>query len=730
MKMKDSKLSRAVRSGISLIIVAAVVIEVMGAVQYLFARNSIKEAVEQVAATEVEARGLEITNMATTVEVGIANRIPMIEAALFEEEDLYQALRQVLQRNPIIEGCAVGFRPEYATCAQGGWYEPFAGRVGDSLIHGQIGGRQHDYLNMEWYVAGQDSGRWTEPYFDDAGSRKLVCSYTMPVRDRMGEVVGVFCCDVSLDWLVKQYSLAVSANTRRAVGILVSRQGRIIASPDSALVMQTTLAEAAATFSDTNVVALSRAMMAREHGSIRVSDNDGEASLAYYAPVGASTGWTLALVYPEREMYAGLHRVGSCLFILMILGLLLMAYILWRTVRSHRRLATVSAEKERIANDLRIASGIQRGMLPKTFPPYPDLDEVSLFGILEPAKEVGGDLYDFYVRNDRLYFCIGDVSGKGVPASLVMAVTRSLFRTLSAHNDAPERIVGLMNAAMSEMNESSMFVTLFVGVLDLASGRLAYCNAGHCPPVVVGGANPRTLKVEANIPVSLVPDWNYCGQQAVIEPGQTLLLYTDGLTEAEDINHALFGEARMMEVLQHADPAPKVLVEQMVHAVHTYVGTAEKSDDLTLLAVQLTATKGSPSKTEVLTLQNDISQVPLLAEFVEGIASAHHLDATTTMNINLALEEAVVNVMNYAYREGTTGEILVGATAEPGQLRFTIADSGVPFDPTQAREPDLDSNAEERPIGGLGIHLVRQLVDAVQYRRTDGQNILTLTKKI
>ncbi|MBP5649661.1 MAG: PP2C family protein-serine/threonine phosphatase [Bacteroidales bacterium] len=258
---------------------------------------------------------------------------------------------------------------------------------------------------------------------------------------------------------------------------------------------------------------------------------------------------------------------------------------MWRTVRGFRRLQTVSAEKERIGSELRIASNIQNGMLPKTFPPYPDLEELTLYGALTSAKEVGGDLYDFSVRDQKLFFCIGDVSGKGVPASLVMAVTRSLFRSVSSRVDDPGEIISQMNNAMSEMNENAMFVTLFIGVFNLHTGKLDYSNAGHCAPVLLGGETT-LIEVDANIPVGVMPDWKFSSQHTSIKPGQTLFLYTDGLTEAENGKLEQFGEERLLKVLAQSDTNPRPLIEGIKQTVHNFVGTAEQSDDLTMLAIQ------------------------------------------------------------------------------------------------------------------------------------------------
>ena len=251
-------------------------------------------------------------------------------------------------------------------------------------------------------------------------------------------------------------------------------------------------------------------------------------------------------------------------------------------------LKTTTASKAAIDNELRVAHDIQMGMLPKTFPPYPDRDDIDVYGQLTPAKEVGGDLFDFFIRDEQFYFCIGDVSGKGVPASLVMAVTRSLLRNISAHTSEPSHIVATLNNTLSEGNNTNMFVTLFVGVLNLKNGLLRYCNAGHDAPLLMKDT-VKTLPVESNLPVGVMADWKYVAQEICLDRGTVVFLYTDGLNEAENITHEQFGVQRVINVAQQAiagnDNQIKSVVNRMTAAVHDFVGDAEQSDDLTMLAI-------------------------------------------------------------------------------------------------------------------------------------------------
>ena len=243
----------------------------------------------------------------------------------------------------------------------------------------------------------------------------------------------------------------------------------------------------------------------------------------------------------------------------------------------------LSAAKAAMMSELNVAHTIQMSMIPKTFPAFPDRKDIELYASLTPAKAVGGDLYDFFIRDDSLYFCIGDVSGKGVPASLVMAVSRTLFRNIAAHTDKPSHIVETMNVNICDGNDNCMFVTLFVGVLDLLTGRLRYCNAGHESPYI----QDALLPCDSNLPIGVMSDLKYSEQEIDLVPEMTLFLYTDGLTEAENAERELFGKQRIDNVITTFSGTPQQLVETMTEAVHQFVGDTEQSDDLTMLAFRI-----------------------------------------------------------------------------------------------------------------------------------------------
>lgn len=587
MKKTDNPINKTwrklqTRGGVLVLLTAAILMEVGSAVQYYFARNGIRNEVRQRAAFELQVKNLEIKQMLSRVETAAGNLHWVLEESIVNPDSVYPILRHIMEKNPDLTGCAIAFLPDYYP-SKGYWYEPYVFRNNDTLENKQIGSADHNYLEAPWFTDGlvNPDGLWTEPYIDSDGSEGMVCTYTLPLCDASGRTVAVFGADVSLDWLGDLFEQKADVQT-----YLFSHAGRVMVCPDSTLVMRITLEETARLHQDTMAAHLNEAVQGGKQGSTNVKYN-GEKYYIHYSPVGGNTGWSMALFFPDKEIYKGLHRVSQLLLISMFLGLLLLAFIMWRTFRGIRKLGEVNAEKERIGSELKIARDIQQGMLPKTFPPYPDCDEVAIYGSLVPAKEVGGDLYDFQILDGHLLFCVGDVSGKGVPASLMMAVTRSLFRTVCARTTHPEEIMNQMNTAMSEMNENSIFVTFFIGNLDLKTGMLTYSNAAHCPPVLVNDTIS-TLQMDSNIPLGVM-DWDYTRQEIHVGLDSVIFLYTDGLTEAENTTHGQFGEARMLAELEKmADATPRNLIDHISEVIQVFESGTEQSDDLTMLAIRYT----------------------------------------------------------------------------------------------------------------------------------------------
>lgn len=278
------------------------------------------------------------------------------------------------------------------------------------------------------------------------------------------------------------------------------------------------------------------------------------------------------------------------LYLIFVIGVIVVAAIITTLIlrqRAARRLGAIKAEQERIESELQIARDIQMSMVPSTFPNREGLD---MYALMSPAREVGGDLYGYVLNEDKLYFCLGDVSGKGVPASLFMAQVTRLFQTLAKQGMQPAEMCTRINDALSgEDNESLMFVTFFLGLIDLKTGHLSFCNAGHNPPVIGGTpSNGDFLKMEPNAPFGLWPGLQYVGEEIENIKGRALLIYTDGLNEAENHQLQRFGDDRLLSILRCTYfESSKQVVETLATAVEKHRNGAEPNDDLTIMCIRV-----------------------------------------------------------------------------------------------------------------------------------------------
>ena len=725
---ESSFLRRSRWTGLMLVVVAAITLEATSIIQFYFSRRGIQQEAALRAEGELESTRLEIINVIDQAESAVRNNMWIARWCLNFQDSLSLVTSRLVEDNPVVMGSTIALVPgryrRYPLYAPYSYQE--AGS--DSVRTKSLATPEYDYPSQEWFTKPIElqEGYWSEPYIDEGGGEILMTTFSMPIRDEHGVISAVLTADISLDWLT---DLVGNINVYpKAFSILASRSGKLMVCPEESLIMHRTVQEAADGLEDTTAAhKIARAMLSGQTGSEDIVYR-GKVQHVFFSKV-ERTGWAMSIVIPDSDINGHLRRIGAIVSGLQLLGLLMLALILLSYARNQRKNQELTEKKNKMESELHIARGIQMAMLPKIFPPFPERKDLDLYASIVPAKEVGGDLYDFFIRDEKLFFCIADVSGKGVPASLVMAVTRSHFRTTAAHENSPQRIIRLMNDAMADNNDSNMFVTLFCGTLDLATGQLIYCNAGHNAPEIVSADGVRPLDVFPNLPVGILAGMDFKDQETYLHGGDTLFLYTDGLTEAENVHQELFGEKRMEKTLQAGMTAVDQL-RSMHRAVHAFVGSAEQSDDLTMLCIRFLGSAPDDGDGHRLTLRNDIAEISRLQAFVDGIAREEQLPDPVASSLNLALEEAVTNVIMYAYPKGQEGRLDLQATRRPGELEFTLTDSGKAFDPTAAPVADVSLDAQERPIGGLGIFLVRQIMDKVAYRRTDGKNILSMTKNI
>lgn len=734
-KKRVSQIKRSINTNsIVLIIAAALILEIISTIQYQYIREEIAVDLHLRAQSELLAKSLAIQNVMSQVEAAVGNHVWDAQRLISEGDSAYSVVKRLVEQNPNIKGSSFTFIPNYYP-DKGYWFESYAVRRDSNEIElMQLGSADHDYTQAEFYKIPieTDTSRWTDPYLDNEGARMILTTFSIPVHDSTQKPVAVLDADISLDWL--KSILDINYVNPSSYNILISRSGQIMSYPEEEYVMLKTINDVAEEKKDPAFKNFVEKFIKGERGNEVFKDNDGEKYHVFFAPVGGETGWSLAVVSSEKEIFGNYNKMKVNLLVLRIVALCVLVFIIFRSVRNINKLQKISVERERIKSELKIASEIQDGMLPKNIAVDFKGEKVEVVGLLDPAKEVGGDLYDFFIKDDRLYFCIGDVSGKGVPAAMFMTVTRSLFRTIAPYTLKAAKILWYMNRTMANINETNMFVTFFIGIYDLNTGVLNYSNAGHDGPVIIENNIVNKLEVIPNLPLGVFSDFDYEEQETKLEKDALIFLYTDGLTEAMNFNKEEFGEVRMMEAIhsivnKNDDVAPTDLLDGVIDKIKEFVDKAEQSDDLTMLAIKIKETPENTQK-KILKIENDISSIKKLNQFVDDLNEEKQFSPEFSMQLKLAVEEVVSNVINYGYPNRKNDEIEISFIISDKNVRIEIKDHGIEFDLTKIEEADTDSSVEERPIGGLGIFLVRQLTDEIVYKREKDTNILILTKKI
>lgn len=614
----------------SIIITAAIVFLVLGTFIEMSTESGIaKESHERIMGI-LENTGQRIDGVLTETEAVLRNYTDMVRVNRGDPDYMYYITQWMVERNPLVKGASVAFEPGYFP-QMGRYFAPYTFRSGDTLVSKQLGSKDYEYHYMDWYQIPKllDTPYWSDPYIDKGGEVPMI-TYSLPLTDDNGRMFAIITADVSLDELTE---LMDSVHYYKGdYNFIIGRGGVFITHPTREFILNEGIFSYAAAVGDTLLRNIGYNMIDGFNGSGAFVDQNVGDSQIFFAPI-KRTGWSIAIVCPTAELKSVANKTILLIFLMMALGLLLLGFVCHKSIghmmrplehfadsadeiaagcldaplpdistndemgRLHssfammqtslanqmEELKKVNEAKGRIESELQIARSIQLGMVPQTFPMGDE--RIELFGSMTPAKEVGGDLYDYAIVGYRLYFCIGDVSGKGVPASLFMTTTINLFRvSVQQQMTDPAMIANQINATMSENNEKCMFVTLFIGIADLNTGHLDFCNAGHNPPVL----KDKFVNVQPNSPIGFWPDFEFVGESIDSIKGVPFLLYTDGLNEAENERQEQFGEDTILKILAgHKFTTCEDTVSVLKKEVFKHRGNAEPSDDLTMLCIHI-----------------------------------------------------------------------------------------------------------------------------------------------
>lgn len=752
------------------LIVTSVVFLVTISLIYHVSRSTIVENLNDNSNLSMKNAVYEIEKKFESISKTIDNIALLVEQETLPADSLYSITKYVVERNSDIVGSAIAFEPYYRKRNEY-YYSPYAYRADSTILTKQLGTASYDYFSMDWYNLPKEMGHgnWTSPYFDDGGGAYLISTYSAPMYNKKGAFIGVVTADVSL---LQVAELVNSLKpTQDSYSFAVYQDGSFFykghyypAEKYSILNSSSILGRSKAKAEIVNEI------MQGKSGSYDINRRNK----VYYAPI-AGVNWSLGMVIDKAFLYKDLERSSVIILIVALLGFILVFFICWGLIRAqikpltlfskaakeiaHGRFdvelprikskdemrelyksfqylqeelvhymdslkQTISAN-EKIESELHIARSIQMSLIPKSFLSFPKRKDIELSATIKPAKQVGGDLYDFFVNSNTLYFCIGDVSDKGIPAAIFMALTRSQFRSVASSLVDAKSIVENMNRSISENNDANMFVTLIVGKLNIETGELEYCNAGHNNPCLITEGKAQFVELSPSLPIGITPDAKYQLEHLKLGVNQTLMLYTDGVNEAENTTKQQFGNDRLIECLssEGLDNAQKT-VDSLMAAVDNFVAGTNQSDDITMLAIKYLGN----SNDKLLVLKNKVSELAKMNKWLDTILD---VDNNTKMQINLALEEVATNVVLYAYpMDGKEYEFAIRYSKEGNELCFQLEDQGKYFNPTLKKDADITLGVEERKIGGLGIFLTKKLMDSVDYCRKDDYNVLTLKKVV
>ncbi|MDY0189235.1 MAG: SpoIIE family protein phosphatase [Desulfuromonas sp.] len=621
---------------------------ILGAVlinTYLFSKRVIVTQAEEQSRT----RGREVANklaaMIKPVEQAAHNIALAMEDSSLTSQEISSLTRRVVESNRDVFGMAIAFEP-YGFAYDQLIFAPYSYRSAGKVKSIMFGSPTQHYFYLDWYQLCKELEQpvWTEPYFDTDGSKALMVTYSVPFyRSAKGikYFAGVVTVDITLDWLQEMISSLKLYDSGYA--LILSATGTYICHPVEQLRCNETVFSLAEGLHSQEIWDIGRNMIdGKTDFIVRPSVRDNTESFLFHMPLPIG-GWSLAFLYPTNEVLAQANELTRATLIIGFAGFLLLALVvMWIAVRITRPIHNLSAgaleiaagnlhatlpqaksrdevgqltdsfhlmqqslheymenlqvttsNKERIESELRIAREIQMGILPKLFPAFPNHDEFDIFASLESAKEVGGDLYDFFfIDPNHFCFLVGDVSGKGVPAAFFMAITKTLIKVVAERESVPHLIMQKVNNDLAEDNESCMFVTLFLAILDIRSGEVSYCSCGHNPPILCAGGQVSYLK-SMNEPIAgAMTDVSYTTQQLRLAPGDTMFLYTDGVTEAMNKKQELYSDERLLELFTHiVATSSEEIINQVNQSVVEFAAGAEQSDDITMLALTYTGTK-------------------------------------------------------------------------------------------------------------------------------------------
>lgn len=628
------------RLAFSILTSSAVIFLLIFGYNYAVTRKMLEKNIRSSAENLVLSTVNHIESIIRPIERVPKNIVYILESGPYDRDKIMKLLSTEVANNDEIYGSTAAFEPNVID-EDTPEFAPYFYKSGQGLRFKYLKG-EYKYFYWDWYQIPKELDRamWSSPYYDEGGGNIIMATYSVPLHsvvDGGRKVTGIVTADISLSWLQRIVSSIKIGET--GYGFLISKNGRIITHPVKEFVMNETIFDIAEAREDPLLRSIGKEMVMGNSGFVMSkSIITGKRCWLAYAPV-PSAGWSLGVIFPRDELMADVDKLNGVVLIIGIAGFFFLLVVIILISRSITRpiltlhkatkdiakgdldfklpvigpgneigelagsflymrtalkqyieeLTRTTAAKERIDSELRIAHDIQLSLVPKTFPPYPGRTEFDIYAALEPAKEVGGDFYDFFFVDDS-HFCvvIGDVVGKGVPAALLMAVVKTLLKTYAIESKNPSLTLSKVNREISNDSASCMFVSIFIGILDVKTGKFVYSNAGHNPPAIIRkNEKPAYIGNAYAIAVGLDEKTSYQDESLFMSRGDMLCMYTDGVTEAFNKDREQFSEEKLLSALGASGDRPlKGIINNILSDIRSFAGTHPQSDDITLLLIK------------------------------------------------------------------------------------------------------------------------------------------------
>jgi len=772
--MNKNKRYQSLASSLSLWIITlgTIIFVTVLSTNFFLSRLLLDEYVEDLARSKASSTVQKIETIFSTVTTNADSLASVIATPNITEEQVHQTINAFLNANKTIFGMAVALEPNTLIKSIGD-FSPYYYRKEDQIVFSDLADSSYQYKKWAWYTEPRNLKEpvWSEPYLDEGGSNVLMITYSTPIfLDDKKTFAGVATADIRLSWLdelIKETKIGKSG-----FGFILSQNDIVIAHPDKAVDLKPV---------NKNVIdpeiwqkyIASKTMSSTMYLRAPCYNNVEFCWLAIETL--GDTGWKVIVVLSEQELISDIHSLTTKKSIIAAIGLIMLLFVISFITRrltdplAKLAIATqeigaghldielpkaayndeigaltddfnsmrislksyisevkeTTARQQKLESEIQIAKDIQMSMIPGAGRVSIKQKNHQLYALLRPARSVGGDLYYYLQSDETLYFIIGDVSDKGVPAALFMAKTVTLYTRALKDKLSPGETLNMMNEMLAKNNDACMFVTALCGSINLDNGKIIMANAGHMNPIIRNTGNTNEVDINGATALGLREDVTYPDVRFQLNNDSSLIMYTDGISEAHNKKGNQYSDEKLINYISSFDTSSDVefIGNQIIKNVDDYASDTEQFDDITLLLIHY----GTSSQThQTISIQNKTADSGKLIETFLNYANANDIPKDTHDDLRLIIEETFVNIANHANTNEDSQNVTIDFKSTADSISITFTDAGVAFNPITDCNRNIEN--DDHCDGGMGVHIIKSLSDKLDYERIGQRNVFTVTK--